>query len=94
MNGYALGVRRSGPQARLDALVWSERGAVSGRPHVHGVLLVLLDHNFETTAIYESDRAKVIAALTKPGSRARNERGALSVSKFKSISKKRWPPVP
>jgi hypothetical protein len=37
MNGYALGVRRSGPQARLDALVWSERGAVSGRPHVHGV---------------------------------------------------------
>jgi hypothetical protein len=58
-----------------------------------GVLLVLLDQNFETTAIYESGRAKVIAALTKPGSRARNERGALSVSKFKSIGRKRWPPA-
>lgn len=58
-----------------------------------GVLLVLLDHNFETTAIYESDRASVLGALAAPGSRARNERGALSVSKFKSIGKKRWPPV-
>jgi hypothetical protein len=56
-----------------------------------GVLLVLHDQNFETTAIYESDRARVIAALTKPGSRARTERGALSVSTFKSIGKKRWP---
>jgi hypothetical protein len=54
------------------------------------VLLVLLDHNFDATAIYEADRAAVVAALTAPGSRARNERGALAVSKFRAIGKERW----
>jgi hypothetical protein len=54
------------------------------------VLLVLLDQNFEAFAIYEAERASVIAALTAPGSRARNERGAMAVSKFESISRLRW----
>jgi len=54
-------------------------------------LLVLLDETFNTTAIYEADRAAVEAALTAPGSRARNERGQLSVSKFKAIGKQVWP---
>jgi hypothetical protein len=57
------------------------------------VLLVLLDEHFEATAIYEADRAVVTAALTAPGSKARNERGQLGVSKFKSIGRKVWPPV-
>jgi hypothetical protein len=55
------------------------------------VLLVLLDENFEPTAIYEADRHAVEAALVAPGSRARNERGALAVSKFKSIGRRIWP---
>jgi hypothetical protein len=38
LNGYAVGIRRTGGRARLDALVWSERGSVSGRPHVHGLI--------------------------------------------------------
>lgn len=38
VNGYALGVRRSLPQPRIDALVWSERGGLSGRPHVHALI--------------------------------------------------------
>lgn len=50
------------------------------------VLLVLLDENFEPTAIYEADRAAVERALLAPGSKSRNERGALPVSKFKSIA--------
>ena len=54
------------------------------------VLLVLLDQNFEAFAIYEAERAPIIAALTAPGSRARNERNAMAVSKFKSIGKLRW----
>lgn len=54
------------------------------------VLLVLLDANFEATVIYEASRAAVIAALTAPGSRSRNERGALGISKFKSIGVMRW----
>jgi hypothetical protein len=54
------------------------------------VLLVLLDTHFDATAIYEADRPDIVAALTQPGSIARNERGALSVSKFRSIGKLRW----
>ena len=53
-------------------------------------MLVLLDGNFEATAIYEAPRAAVIAALTAPGSKSRNERGALGISKFKSIGFIRW----
>lgn len=54
------------------------------------VLMVLMDEHFDTTAIYEADRKAVIEALTKPGSIARNERGALSVSKFRSIGQQIW----
>ena len=54
------------------------------------VLMVLLDQNFDAVAIYEADRTAVVAALTAPGSIARNERGAMPVSKFKSIGMLRW----
>jgi len=55
------------------------------------VLLVLLDENFEATDIYEADRPAVEAALLAPGSKARNERGALAISKFIAIGRKVWP---
>ena len=55
------------------------------------VVLVLIDENYELMEIYEAKRELVFQELTKPGSKARNERGALSISKFKSISKKIWP---
>ena len=54
------------------------------------VLLVLLDENLEAFAIYEAERGSVIAALSAPGSVARNKRGAMAVSKFKAIGKVRW----
>ena len=54
------------------------------------VLLVLLDENFDAPEIYEAEREAVLAALTAPGSKARNERGALAVTKFKAIGKLRW----
>lgn len=54
------------------------------------VVLVILDENFEPQVIYEADRKAVKAALVAPGSKARNERGALSVSKFKSIGATVW----
>jgi hypothetical protein len=55
------------------------------------VLLVLLDEHYEPTAIYEADRSAVTAVLTKPGSKARNERGSLAVSQFKAIASQIWP---
>ncbi len=36
-------------------------------------------------------RAPLEEALTKPGSKARNERGALAVSKFIAVGCKLWP---
>ncbi len=54
-------------------------------------MLVLLDDRFEAFAIYEAKRRAIAAALKKPGSNARNVRGALSVSAFKSIGKQIWP---
>jgi hypothetical protein len=54
------------------------------------VLLVLLDDNLDAVEIYEADRPAVTEALTRPGSRSRNERGALAISKFKAIGRLRW----
>jgi hypothetical protein len=55
------------------------------------VVLVLLNENFDATEIYEATRKAVSDALLAPGSRSRNERGALGVSKFKAIGRKVWP---
>ncbi len=65
-------------------------GSIDIKKEFDAVLLVLLDGNFEATAIYEASREAVIDAITKPGSKSRNERGALGVSKFKSIGHVRW----
>jgi hypothetical protein len=54
------------------------------------VLLVILDEDFEPVTIHEAQRPAITAALRAPGSRARNERGALAVSKFQAIGKLVW----
>jgi len=54
------------------------------------VLLVLLDSEFNAFAMYEANRDLVAAALTKPGSKARNERGSLAISQFLNISELKW----
>jgi hypothetical protein len=55
------------------------------------VLLVLLDQDLELTEIYEARRRAVKRFLTKPGSKARNERGSMAVEQFKRIGKRVWP---
>lgn len=54
------------------------------------VLMVLVDENFDAYEIHEAERGAVIAAINLPGSKARNERRALAVSKFKAIGRLRW----
>lgn len=66
-------------------------GAIDLNKKWDAVLLVLLDEAYEPTEIYEADRASVSNALMTPGSRARNERGQLGISKFKAIGHKIWP---
>lgn len=65
-------------------------GSIDIEQDLDSVLLVLLNENFDATAIYEADRQNVLAALSTPGSKARNERGALGVAKFKAIGRLRW----
>jgi hypothetical protein len=65
-------------------------GSIDISKEFDAVLLVLLDENLSATEIYEADRNSVIAAITEPGSKARNERGALAVSKFKKIGRLVW----
>ena len=55
------------------------------------MVMGLLDATFSAIEIWEADRAAILAALEAPGSKARNERGSLPVSKFKSIGRLRWP---
>jgi hypothetical protein len=66
-------------------------GAINLEREWDAVLLVLLDEELNAIAIYEADRAPLTEALRRPGSRARNERGQLSVSQFKAAGRLIWP---
>jgi hypothetical protein len=66
-------------------------GGIRQEKEFDAVLMVLLDADFNASEIWEAEREAVISALNVPGSKARNERGALTVSKFKAIGKRRWP---
>jgi len=55
------------------------------------VALILMNEDFEALSIYEATRPAIEAALEAPGSKARNERGSLAISKFKSIATRVWP---
>jgi hypothetical protein len=54
------------------------------------VLLVIMDEDLEVLSIFEADRPAITEELLRPGSKARNERGALAVSKFRSIGREIW----
>jgi hypothetical protein len=56
------------------------------------VVLVLLDRStLEAIEIWKTTEAAVIDRLRMPGSKARNERGSMGLSQFKSIAEKVWP---
>ena len=73
-----------------DSKVGQRLGSIKLKHEWDTVVLVLMDVNFEPIKIYEALRADIERELTKPGSKARNERGALSISKFKAISLPIW----
>lgn len=54
------------------------------------VVLILMTLNYEPLEIWEAARFVVEKELLRPGSKARNKRGQLSVSKFKSIGVLLW----
>jgi hypothetical protein len=66
-------------------------GTLSVKKKWDGVLLVLMDGNFDTIKIFEAARRPLVKAIKRPGSTARNERGALSVTLFCRIGHQVWP---
>jgi hypothetical protein len=54
----------------------------------HKVVLVLMDGCFSPMEIYQANREDVERELTRPGSKARNQQGQLSISSFKRIAGK------
>lgn len=88
------GVRRfqiKGRRILVNSKPGQRIGSIRLNHEWDAVLLVILNSAFDAVAIYEADRARIARALMAPGSKARNERGALSVSKFIAIGKKVWP---
>ncbi|MHB9003916.1 MAG: DUF6998 domain-containing protein [Coriobacteriia bacterium] len=65
-------------------------GSIDCTKEWDSAMLVLLDADLNATAIYEADRAAVVAALSAPGSKARNDRHSLGISKFKTIGRLVW----
>lgn len=65
-------------------------GSIDLKQPFDTVLLVLLDAEYNAFQIYEAARPAVVALLTKPGSKARTERGSVGISQFKAISSLRW----
>mgnify|MGYP001577001643 CR=1 FL=1 len=65
-------------------------GSIRVEKEWDAVLMVLLDQNFDAIEIFEAERAVIVPVLAAPGSKARVERGAMAVSKFKAIGKLRW----
>ena len=54
------------------------------------VVLVLLNSRFEAYEIWRAERPEIESALLEPGSKARNERGSLSISKFRQLGRCVW----
>lgn len=73
-----------------DAKPGQRVGSIKLEKEWDAVLLVILDSEYQPQVIYRAERSAITAALLAPGSQARNERGALSVSKFKAIGKPVW----
>lgn len=97
--GYdAVRTSKKGPQRVqikgrriVDATPGQRLGRIKLDKEWDSVILVLLDEQFQPIQIWEAERSPIEQALKAPGSKARNERGALSVSKFKRIGKLIWP---
>ena len=69
---------------------WGRIGTSQLDKEWDSVILVRLDDHFQPIDMVEAERQAVETALRAPGSKARNLRGSLSVSKFKSIGTCIW----
>jgi hypothetical protein len=72
------------------ALGGQRMGSIKAASEFDTVMLVMLDTGYQPWVIWEAPRSAVLDALAAPGSKSRNERGALSISKFRSLASEVW----
>nr|WP_258014259.1 hypothetical protein [Pseudomonas asplenii] len=89
-DGYEVQIQIKGRCVTDPAKLNGRLGSIDLAKPFDAVLLVLLDSDFNAFAMYEASRDAVVAAIERPGSRARNERGALGIRQFMAISSKCW----
>ncbi|WP_080964181.1 DUF6998 domain-containing protein [Rhodopseudomonas palustris] len=66
-------------------------GSIKPGAHCDKVILVLLDNKtLEPVEMWEASYKEVVAHLEAPGSRARNQRGSMSVNAFKRLGERVW----
>ena len=76
---------------KRDGRKWGRVSKIDITKEFDSVMLVLMHGDYQVREIWEAGRDAVIARLTAPGSKSRNERGSMGVSQFKSIAEKVWP---
>jgi len=89
-DGCPVRIQIKGRCVKNPAKLVGRLGSIDLAQPFNAVLLVLLDSDFNALAMYEASRDTVVTALTKPGSKARNERGALGIRQFMVVSSQRW----
>ena len=70
---------------------WGRVPSINTNKEFDLVQLVLIDANYNLLEIWEASREAIIATLDKPGSKARNERRSMAVTKFKQIGTLLYP---
>ena len=89
-NGRTTKIQIKGRCIPANAKPGQRLGSIQLDKEWDTVLLVLMDEELEVLSMYEAERLEIEKALLAPGSKARNERGALAVSKFKAIGHEVW----
>ncbi|MDD9823560.1 MAG: hypothetical protein OXU98_11905 [Gammaproteobacteria bacterium] len=74
----------------MDKPVKGRMGSLKFEHEWDFVILILMDECFVPQEIWKTNRETIKCALDKPGSRSRNEKRMLAVSKFKSIGERVW----
>jgi len=70
---------------------WGRVPSINTDKEFDFVQLVLVDKNYNLLEIWEANRAVIIKTLDEPGSKSRNERRSMAVSKFKQIAIRLFP---
>lgn len=89
-DGVAVQIQIKGRVITNPKQIVGRVGSIDLRQAFDVVQLVLLDSELNAFAIYETGRAAVEELLTRPGSKARNERGSVAIPQFKAIAHLRW----